>query len=106
MGALAVAALVAFAVFATGFGDLAIQEGRETGFVPNDIDYTELAICCVIAGGVALVAGFFVLRLGAARTLAAVLALCFFVLVVGFDFFFTLKETDGGLLSARGIGVV
>ena len=106
MGAVAVAALVAFAVFAAGLVDLALQEGRGTFLVRNDIDYTELVIWCVVAGALALVAGFFLLRLGAARTLAVILAPCFFVLVVGLDILFTLKETNGGLLSARRVGVL
>jgi hypothetical protein len=106
MGALAVAALVAFAAFASGLVDWAIQEGRGTPFVIQDINYSELATWCVIAGTLALIACFFLLRLGAARTLTAILALCFFVLVVGLDILFTLKETDGGVLSARRVGVV
>jgi acyl carrier protein len=106
IGALAVAALGAFAVFAAGLVDWAIQEGRERPFVIQDIDTTELATWCVIAGALALIASFFLVRLGAARTLTAILALCFFVLVVGLDILFTLKETDGGVLTARRVGVV
>src|SRR5215471_9800845 len=107
MGALAVVALVAFAVFAAGLVDWAIQEGRTPPFVIGfDISYAELAEWCVIAGALTLVAGVFLLRLGAARTLAAILALCFFVLVVGLDGLFTLKENDDGSLSARAVGVV
>jgi acyl carrier protein len=106
MGALAIAALVAFAVFAAGLVDWAIQEGRGTPFVIHDVNYIELAIWCVIAAALAFVAGSFLLRLGAARTLAIILALCFFALVVGLDVLFTLKETDGGSLSARRVGVV
>jgi acyl carrier protein len=106
MGALAVAALVAFAAFASGLVDWAIQEGRGTPFVIQDINYSELATWWVIAGTLALIACFFLLRLGAARTLTAILALCFFVLVVALDILFTLKETDGGVLSARRVGVV
>jgi acyl carrier protein len=106
MGALAIAALVAFAAFAAGLVDWAIQEGRGTPFVIPDIDTTEVATWGVIAGALALIVSFLLLRLGAARTLTAMLALCFFVLVVGLDILFTLKETDGGVLSARRIGVV
>jgi acyl carrier protein len=106
-GALAIVALVAFAVFAAGLVDWAIQEGRTPPFVIGfDLSYTELAQWCVIAGALTLGVGFFLLRVGAARTLAAILALCFFVLVVGLDGLFTLKENDGGSLSARGVGVV
>jgi acyl carrier protein len=103
---IAVVALVAFAVLPAALIDLGIQEGRRTGFFRDDMNYTELAIWCVIAGALGLVAGFFLLRLGAARTLAAILALCFFVLVVGLDILSTLSKTHGGLLSAQGVGVV
>jgi acyl carrier protein len=106
-GTLAVVALVAFAVAAAGLVDWAIQEGRRAPFViGNDIDNTELTIWCIIAGALAAGAGFVLLRLHASRMLAVIIALCFFVLVVGLDILFTLKETDGGLFSARGVGVV
>ena len=92
-GAAAVAWLVAFAVFAAGLIDLAIQEDRRPLF--DDDDYTEIAIWCAIAGALAFVLGVFLFRRGAARTLAAMSALCFVVLIGGLGTLFTLNETNG-----------
>jgi hypothetical protein len=106
LDALAVAALVMFGVFATEVTGLAILEGRQSSYDFAEFNYSELLSWCITGGALALVTGVVLLWLGAARTFAAILALCYFVLVVGFDLVSTLIENDHGVLSARHVGVV